>query len=70
MFEIETINAIKENFGVFFDKMIVDIAEDDNISLREFEYRKKCIEVMRENLDETFDYLGCMIVNRNREKGI
>lgn len=68
MFETESINLIKQNFNFFFDRMIKDLAEDDEISLIEFRYRQKVIEVMRDNMNGTFEYLIDMIIARNLEK--
>lgn len=68
MFETESINLIKQNFNVFFDRMIKDIAEDDGINLAEFRYRQKVIEVMRDNMNGTFEYLIDIIIARNLEK--
>jgi S-ribosylhomocysteine lyase LuxS involved in autoinducer biosynthesis len=69
MFESESIELIKDNFNVFFDRMIRDLAEDDSIKLVEFRYRQKVIEVMRDNMNETLEHLVFMIMRRNLEKG-
>lgn len=69
MFEQESIRLIKENFNIFFDKMIEDIATDDDIKLAEFQHRRRIIEVMRDNLNETFDYLGFLVMVRKKEVG-
>lgn len=67
MFDFEQIELIRRNFNVIFDTMIRQLAHDERISLKEFELRLEAVEDGRDALNETFDYIVTILIQRNLE---
>lgn len=67
MFDFEQIELIRRNFNVLFDTMIRQLANDDRISLTEFSLRVEAIDEGRDALNETFDYIVTILIQRNLE---
>ena len=67
MFDFEQIELIRRNFNVLFDTMIRQLANDDRISFIEFSLRVEAIDEGRDALNETFDYIVTILIQRNLE---
>lgn len=69
MVEIEMINTIRQSFNRFYDIMVEENANNDNIGLKEFQYRMRIIENSRVTLNEEFDFVIMMLIRRDMEQG-
>lgn len=68
MVNIGDINDIRQEFNKFYDTMIAENAENEEIGLPEFKYRMRIIENSRVTLNEEFDFILMMMIRREIEK--
>lgn len=65
MVEIEAINSIRFSFDQLFEMLEREIAEDEDIGFNEFQYRYKCLEMAREDLNNIYDYIIMVLIRRD-----
>lgn len=69
MVEIEAINSIRFSFDQLFEMLEREIAEDEDIGFNEFQYRYRCLEMAREDLNNIYDYIIMVLIRRGGLEG-
>ena len=69
MLDISTIQTARQEFNQFYDELVRGNAENEDIGLKEFQYRLRIIENSRVTLNEEMDFVIMMMIRRDMETG-